>query len=57
MAASSTSMFSAMSVTIEILGVGVPEREVTRAAELGRRLARKWESHSAGSSLTANSAA
>ena len=32
-----------MSTTIEITGVGVPEREVTRAAELGRRLAQKWE--------------
>lgn len=44
MAASATSAFFAMSTTIEILGVGVPEREVTRATELGRRLAQKWES-------------
>ena len=33
-----------MSTTIEIIRVGVPEREVTRATEMGRRLAQKWES-------------
>jgi thiamine biosynthesis lipoprotein len=32
-----------MSVRIEITGVGIPESEVTRAAELGRGLAEEWE--------------
>lgn len=43
MAALATSAFSAMSTMIEIIGVGVPAREVVRLAELGRRQAQKWE--------------
>jgi thiamine biosynthesis lipoprotein len=35
--------FPAMSTTVEITGVGVPAREVARAAALGRGLAQQWE--------------
>lgn len=35
--------FPAMSTTVTITGVGVPAREVTRAAERGRLLAEEWE--------------
>jgi FAD:protein FMN transferase len=35
--------FPAMSTMVEITGVGVPAREVTRAAALGRCLAQQWE--------------
>ncbi len=36
--------FPAMSIMVEITGVGVPEREAARAADLGRGLALQWES-------------
>lgn len=35
--------FPAMSTTIELTGVGVTDREMTRALDLGRRLAETWE--------------
>jgi thiamine biosynthesis lipoprotein len=35
--------FPAMSTMVQITGVGVPAREVARAAALGRRLAQQWE--------------
>jgi FAD:protein FMN transferase len=35
--------FPAMSTMVEITGIGVPAREVTSAAALGRCLAQKWE--------------
>jgi len=35
--------FPAMSTMVEITGVGVTAREVTRAAALGRCLVQQWE--------------
>lgn len=35
--------FPAMSTTVEITGVGVSDREIARALDLGRRLADAWE--------------
>jgi thiamine biosynthesis lipoprotein len=35
--------FPAMSTTVEVIGVGIPARELARAADLGRRLAAEWE--------------
>jgi thiamine biosynthesis lipoprotein len=43
MGALATAAFPAMSTTVQITGVGVPAREVARAAALGRRLSQQWD--------------
>jgi thiamine biosynthesis lipoprotein len=43
MEALATATFPTMSTTVQITGVGVPAREVARAATLGHRLSQQWE--------------